>query len=76
MVGRSNTAAYGFAEAWLTSMCQSIAMAILAYFGAFHATAKRVSQKGLRNPTEQVVPSPEKQRHIGRGNWPVFGAEG
>ena len=76
MVGRANTAAYGFAEAWLTSMCQSIAMAILAYFGAFHATAKRVSQKGLRNPTEQVVPSPEKQRHDPRGNRQVSGGCG
>ena len=68
MVGVTALLRTDFPEAWLTSMCQSIATAILAHFGAFHATAKRVSQKGLRNPTEPVVQSPEKQRLDRRGN--------
>ncbi len=32
IAGRTNTAAYGFAEAWPTSKCQSVAAAILVYF--------------------------------------------
>ena len=65
-----------FPQAWLTSKCQSIAMAILAHFGAFHAAIERVSHNGLWDPGEQVAPSPEKQRHIGRGNRPVSGGCG
>ncbi len=54
IAGRANTAAYGFAEAWLTSMCQSIAMAILAHFVAFHAAIERAARRDSGIPVNRL----------------------